>query len=175
MLSPHDCCLECRPWPVSWLHYPALRSQLRTAQTPRLGAAGYLITAGDRAGGFAFLWPADTAHSCEHSGLSPSGTSTTTGGMLTSTAIAQTTPRGPGTFLLVGDAGRLTIDLPTVAILRQGSAHHADQRLSGQLNPERGVECKAHLLAFCRRDAQCRHEPDSWQRTGVFAVTITYQ
>ena len=87
----------------------------------RLGAAGYFITAGDRAGGFAFLWPADTAHSCEHSGLSPSGTSTTTGGMLTSTAIAQTTPRGPGTFLLVGDAGRLTIDLPTVAILRQGT------------------------------------------------------
>ena len=41
--------------------------------------------------------------------------------MLTSSAIAQITPRGPGTFLLVGDAGRLTIDLPTVAILRQGT------------------------------------------------------
>lgn len=53
--------------------------------------------------------------------LDPTGTITTTGGVLTSTAIAQTATRGPGTFTVTGDPGRLfTLTLPTAAILRRG-------------------------------------------------------
>ncbi|MFM9934573.1 MAG: DUF4402 domain-containing protein [Novosphingobium sp.] len=54
--------------------------------------------------------------------LDPAGAISTTGGVLTSTAIAQSGVRGPGTFTVTGDPGRLfTLSLPTIAALRSGS------------------------------------------------------
>ncbi len=53
--------------------------------------------------------------------LDQTGAITTTGGVLTSTAITQTAARGPGTFTVTGDPGRLfTVALPTVTLLRRG-------------------------------------------------------
>ncbi len=108
--------------------------------------------------------------------LSPSGTITTTGGVLTSTAIAQSIPRGPGTFLMVGEAGRLfTIDLPTVAILRQGTRN---MRLSAfRSNWTAGavfsVTRTFSLSVGATLNVGANQTIGTY--TGTYAVTVTYQ
>ncbi len=108
--------------------------------------------------------------------LDPSGTITTTGGVLTSTAIAQSAPRGPGTFVLVGEAGRLfTIDLPTVAILRQGTRN---MRLSAfRSNWTAGAAFSATrtfaLSVGATLNVGANQTVGTY--TGTYAVTVTYQ
>lgn len=108
--------------------------------------------------------------------LSPSGTITTTGGVLTSTAIAQTTRRGPGTFLLVGEAGRqFSVDLPTVAILRQGTRN---MRLSAfRSNWTSGDVFSASrtysLSVGATLNVLANQTIGTY--TGTYAVTVTYQ
>lgn len=54
--------------------------------------------------------------------MAPTGAITTTGGVLTSTAIAQSGIRGPGTFTVTGDPARFfSLSLPTAALLRNGT------------------------------------------------------
>ena len=108
--------------------------------------------------------------------LSPSGTITTTGGVLTSTAITQTTPRGPGTFVLVGEAGRLfSIDLPTVAILRQGPRN---MRLGAfRSNWTSGAVFSATRTYALSVGATLNVGANQTigTYTGSYAVTVTYQ
>ncbi len=108
--------------------------------------------------------------------LSPSGTITTTGGVTTSTAIAQTTTRGPGTFLLVGEAGRLfSIDLPTVAILRQGTRNMRLSAFRSSWTPgDVFSPARTYVLSV---GATLNVGPNQTigTYTGTYAVTVTYQ
>lgn len=108
--------------------------------------------------------------------MSPSGAITTTGGVLTSTAIAQTAPRGPATFAVVGEAGRaFTIDLPRIAILRRGirimllSAFRSNWTAGAVFSPTRtfplSVGATLHVGA----------NQTIGTYTGTYAVTVTYQ
>ena len=108
--------------------------------------------------------------------LAPSGTITTTGGVLTNTAIAQTAPRGPGTFLVVGEAGRaFSIDLPTVVILRQGtrnmrlSALRSNWTSGAVFGPTRVFP----LSVGATLNVGANQTTGTY--TGTYAVTVTYQ
>jgi Domain of unknown function (DUF4402) len=108
--------------------------------------------------------------------LSPAGLITTTGGVLTSTAIAQTGPRGPGTFAVAGEAGRaFSVSLPTVAILRQGSRN---MRLSTfRSNWTAGAVFSA-TRTFALSVGATLHvgaNQTTGTYTGSYAVTVTYQ
>lgn len=108
--------------------------------------------------------------------LSPSGTITTTGGVLTSTAIAQTTPRGPGTFLLVGEAGRLfTIDLPTVAILRQGTRNMRLSAFRSNWAPGDAFSATRTYSLSVGATLNVGTNQTIGTYTGTYAVTVTYQ
>ena len=91
-------------------------------------------------------------------------------------AIAQSIPRGPGTFLMVGEAGRLfTIDLPTVAILRQGTRN---MRLSAfRSNWTAGavfsVTRTFSLSVGATLNVGANQTIGTY--TGTYAVTVTYQ
>lgn len=108
--------------------------------------------------------------------MSPSGTITTTGGVLTSTAIAQTAPRGPGTFAVVGEAGRaFSVDLPTVAILRQGTRN---MRLSAfRSNWTSGAVFSASRTFALSVGATLHVGANQTVGTysGTYTVTVTYQ
>lgn len=108
--------------------------------------------------------------------LTPGGTITTTGGVLTSTSIAQTVRRGPGTFSVVGEAGRaFTVDLPTVAILRQGtrnmrlSAFRSNWAPGAVFNPARTFA----LSVGATLNVGANQTTGTY--TGSYAVTVTYQ
>ena len=108
--------------------------------------------------------------------LSPSGTITATGGVLTSTAIAQTTPRGPGTFLLVGEAGRLfTIDLPTVAILRQGTRNMRLSAFRSNWAPGDVFSATRTYMLSVGATLNVGTNQTIGTYTGTYAVTVTYQ
>lgn len=108
--------------------------------------------------------------------MSPSGTISTTGGVLTSTAIAQTAARGPGTFAVVGEAGRaFSINLPTTAILRQGtrnmrlSAFRSNWTAGAVLSPSRSFA----LSVGATLNVGANQTTGTY--TGTYAVTVTYQ
>lgn len=108
--------------------------------------------------------------------LTPTGTITTTGGVLTSTAIAQSARRGPGTFAIVGDAGRLfTIDLPTVAILRQGARNMrlSAFRSSWAAGDAFGPSGIYTLAVGATLNVGANQTVGTY--TGTYAVTVTYQ
>jgi hypothetical protein len=108
--------------------------------------------------------------------LDPAGTISTTGGVLTSTAITQIIARGPGTFAVNGDPGRLfTVDLPTVAILRQGARN---MRLSAfRSNWTSGTAFSAAgtftLSVGATLNVLANQTVGTY--TGTYAVTVTYQ
>jgi hypothetical protein len=108
--------------------------------------------------------------------LSPSGTITTTGGVITSTAIAQTVRRGPGTFAVVGEAGRaFSVNLPTVAILRQGtrnmrlSAFRSNWTSGDVFSPTRTYA----LSVGATLNVGANQTTGTY--TGTYVVTVTYQ
>ena len=108
--------------------------------------------------------------------MAPSGTITTTGGVSTSTAIAQTTTRGPGTFLLVGEAGRLfTIDLPTVAILRQGTRNMRLSAFRSSWTPGDVFSPTRTYVLSVGATLNVGGNQTIGTYTGTYAVTVTYQ
>lgn len=108
--------------------------------------------------------------------MAPSGTISTTGGVITSTAIAQTAPRGPGTFAVVGEAGRaFSVSLPTTVILRQGTRN---MRLSAfRSNWAAGTVFSTSrsfaLSVGATLNVGANQTVGTY--TGTYAVTVTYQ
>jgi len=108
--------------------------------------------------------------------LSPAGAITTTGGVLTSTAIAQTAPRGPGTFAVVGEAGRaFSIDLPTVAILRQGSRNMRLSAFRSNWTPGAVFSPTRTFALAVGATLNVGANQTTGTYTGTYAVTVTYQ
>jgi len=108
--------------------------------------------------------------------LSPLGAITTTGGVITSTAITQTIPRGPGTFLLVGDAGRLfTIDLPTVAILRQGPRSMLLSAFTSNWATGAAFSAGRTYMLSVGATLHVGANQTIGTYTGTYPVTVTYQ
>lgn len=108
--------------------------------------------------------------------LSPSGTITTTGGVLTSTAIAQTGPRGPGTFVVVGEAGRLfSINLPTVVILRQGTRNMRLSALRSNWTPGTAFGPSRTFALSVGATLNVGANQTVGTYSGTYTVTVTYQ
>jgi len=108
--------------------------------------------------------------------MDPSGTITTTGGVLTSTAIAQTGARGPGTFAVNGDPGRLfTVDLPTVAILRQGSRNMRLSAFRSNWTSGTAFSASGTFTLSVGATLNVLSNQTVGTYTGTYAVTVTYQ
>lgn len=108
--------------------------------------------------------------------LDPSGTITTTGGVVTSTAIAQTATRGPGTFAIVGEAGRLfSIDLPTVAILRQGTRNMRVSAFRSNWTSGAVFSATRTFALSVGATLNVGANQTTGTYTGTYAVTVTYQ
>lgn len=108
--------------------------------------------------------------------MSPSGSITTTGGVLTSTAIAQTVRRGPGTFAVVGEAGRaFTIDLPTVVILRQGTRNMRLSALRSNWTPGDVFSPTRTFALSVGATLNVGANQTVGTYTGTYSVTVTYQ
>ncbi len=108
--------------------------------------------------------------------MSPAGTITTTGGVLTSTAIAQTAPRGPGTFAVVGEAGRaFSVDLPTVAILRQGTRNMRLSAFRSNWTPGAVFSPTRTFALAVGATLNVGANQTTGTYTGTYAVTVTYQ
>lgn len=108
--------------------------------------------------------------------MSPSGTITTTGGVLASTAITQTAPRGPGTFAVVGEAGRaFSIDLPTVAILRRGPRNMLLGRFRSNWTPGSVFSPQRTFALSVGATLVVAANQTIGTYTGTYAVTVTYQ
>ena len=108
--------------------------------------------------------------------LSPAGAITTTGGVLTSTAIAQTTRRGPGTFAVVGEAGRaFSVDLPTVVILRQGTRNMRLSALRSNWTPGTVFSASRSFALSVGATLNVGANQTTGTYTGTYAVTVTYQ
>ncbi len=108
--------------------------------------------------------------------MSPSGAITTTGGVLTSTAIAQTAPRGPGTFAVVGEAGRaFSVDLPTVVILRQGTRNMRLSALRSNWTPGTVFSPTRSFALSVGATLNVGANQTVGTYTGTYAVTVTYQ
>ena len=108
--------------------------------------------------------------------MAPNGTITTTGGVITSTAIAQTGPRGPGAFTITGDPGRqFALALPTLALLRQGprlmlmGLFRSNWTAGDAISPSGSyaLSVGATLLVGANQTIGTY--------TGTYAVTVTYQ
>ncbi|MBX9885890.1 MAG: DUF4402 domain-containing protein [Novosphingobium sp.] len=108
--------------------------------------------------------------------LAPSGAITTTGGVLTSTAITQTVRRGPGTFAVVGEAGRaFTVDLPTVAILRQGTRNMRLSAFRSNWAPGNVFSPSRTFALSVGATLNVGANQTTGTYTGTYTVTVTYQ
>lgn len=108
--------------------------------------------------------------------MSPSGTITTTGGVITSTAIAQTTPRGPGTFAVVGEAGRaFSVSLPTVVILRQGTRNMRLTAFRSNWTAGAVFSASRTFALSVGATLNVRANQAIGTYTGTYTVTVTYQ
>ncbi|KUR71579.1 hypothetical protein AQZ52_08125 [Novosphingobium fuchskuhlense] len=108
--------------------------------------------------------------------LDPSGAITTTGGVLTSTAIAQSGPRRAGTFTVNGDPGRqFIIDLPTVAILRQGSRNMRLSAFRSNWTAGTAFSPTGIFALTVGATLNVGANQTTGTYTGTYAVTVTYQ
>jgi hypothetical protein len=108
--------------------------------------------------------------------MSPAGAITATGGVLTSTAIAQTARRGPGTFAVAGEAGRaFSIALPTVAILRQGSRNMRLSAFRSNWIPGAVFSPTRTFALSVGATLNVGANQTTGTYTGTYAVTVTYQ
>lgn len=108
--------------------------------------------------------------------MAPSGTITTTGGVLTSTAIAQTARRGPGTFAVVGEAGRaFSVSLPTTVILRQGARNMRLSTFSSNWTSGTVFSPARTFALSVGATLNVGANQTVGTYTGTYAVTVTYQ
>ncbi|WP_421854529.1 DUF4402 domain-containing protein [Novosphingobium sp.] len=108
--------------------------------------------------------------------MSPAGTITTTGGVLTSTAIAQTASRGPGTFTVVGEAGRaFSVSLPTVATLRQGARNMRLSTFRSNWTAGAALSASRTFALSVGATLHVGANQTTGTYTGSYTVTVTYQ
>lgn len=108
--------------------------------------------------------------------MAPSGTISTTGGVVTSTAITQTVRRGPGTFAVVGEAGRaFSVNLPTVAILRQGTRNMRLSAFRSNWTPGDVFSPTRSYALSVGATLNVGANQTTGTYTGTYAVTVTYQ
>ncbi|GEO01323.1 hypothetical protein NSE01_31550 [Novosphingobium sediminis] len=108
--------------------------------------------------------------------LAPSGAITTTGGVVTSTAIVQTIRRGPGTFAVVGEAARaFSVDLPTVVILRQGTRNMRLSAFRSNWTPGAVFSAQRSFALSVGATLNVGANQRTGTYTGTYAVTVTYQ
>jgi hypothetical protein len=108
--------------------------------------------------------------------LDPGGTITTTGGVLTSTAIAQSGTRGPGTFTVTGDPGRLfSLSLPTLAVLRQGPRLMLVGAFRSNWISGSALDASGQFALTVGATLRVGANQTIGTYTGSYAVTVAYQ
>lgn len=108
--------------------------------------------------------------------LDPAGVITTTGGVLTSTAITQTVTRGPGTFTVTGDPGRLfTLALPTVTLLRRGPRFMLLGAFRSNWTAGSALDGSGSFALSVGATLRVGANQTIGTYAGSYAVTVTYQ
>jgi hypothetical protein len=110
--------------------------------------------------------------------MAPTGTITSTGGVVTSTAITQSgITRGPGTFALTGDPSRLfTLTLPNTLTLRSGGrTMTANTFRSNWVSGTSRLSAAGSFALAIGATLRIGANQTIGTYTGTYAVTVTYQ
>jgi len=108
--------------------------------------------------------------------MDPTGTITTTGGVIGSTAITQSGTRGPGTFAVTGDPSRLfTLSLPTVAALRSGVRLMVVGNFRSNWSSGTALSASGSFAIAIGATLRVGANQTIGTYTGTYAVTVTYQ
>ena len=109
--------------------------------------------------------------------MAPNGIITTTGGVIGSTAITQTSTRGPGTFTVTGDPSRLfALTLPNTLTLRSGvRTMTVNTFRSNWVSGTSRLSAAGSFALAVGATLRVGANQTIGTYTGTYAVTVTYQ